>query len=77
MDEKKIQKEAKALLDKFAKALSKVENEKNIDFYLEREEFERSEKSENKCDVKFKEKILKNAPEKDSDFILTERGNWK
>jgi predicted Asp-tRNA(Asn)/Glu-tRNA(Gln) amidotransferase subunit C len=74
MNNSNIEKEAKGILDKFAKALDKVKT-KNQDFYVEREESERLE-GNNPCKG-FKSKLLGNAPEKDDDFIIAEKGAWK
>lgn len=73
MDKEDIKKQAKEILDKFADSLEKVKTEE--DFYVDREEYEREEdgaKREN-----FKEELLKNAPKKNKDFIITEKGSWK
>ena len=76
MDPKKIEKEAKEILDKFAKALEKVEKEHEIEGYVDREVFERKE-GEGKDSVHgFKKKILENAPQHDDDFIIAERKGW-
>ena len=75
IDKKKIEKEAKEILDKFAKALSKV-GEKDRQFFVDREEFEREEGEGKEC-FDFKEKLLDNAPKKNSDFIIAEKGEWK
>jgi len=77
MDEKKIKREAKQILDKFANALAKADKEVKEDFYVDREEFERSEKEGKKCDFGFKKRFLKNAPQHNEDFIIAERGKWK
>ncbi len=80
MDQNKIKRQAKQILDKFAKALSKVDD-KEVDFYIDREDFERVEKSEKNrkvCkDKDFKKNFLKNALQHNDDFIITERGSWK
>ena len=73
MDKPEIQKQAKEILDKFAKALEKVKTEEN--FYVYREDFERVE-IKSKCED-FKSELLKNAPQKDSDFVIAEKGKWK
>ena len=74
MDKIKIEKEAKEILDKFSNALNKVgKHEEN--FYVIREDFEREENGNACKDFKFK--LLKNAPKKNSDFIITEKGSWK
>ena len=77
MDEKKIKREAKQILDKFANALAKVEKEAKEDFYVDREEFEREEGEGEKSDSGFKKRFLENAPEHDDDFIIGERRKWK
>mgnify|MGYP001502405857 CR=1 FL=1 len=77
VDKGKIKREAKQILDKFASALSKVESEK-IEQGVDRDEFERVEGDGKGCDDKdFKKNFLKNAPEHNDDFILTETGSWK
>jgi len=77
MDKQEIEKQAKNILEKFASALEKVEKEANIGGEgVDREEFERIEGEGVEC-KNFKEKLLKNAPEYDDDFILVEKGDWK
>ncbi|MBD3253157.1 Asp-tRNA(Asn) amidotransferase subunit GatC [Candidatus Pacearchaeota archaeon] len=74
MNEKQIEKQAKNILDKFSKALGKVEELE--DYYVDREKFERDENGE-KCDKDFKERMLDNAPRKNRDFVIAEKGDWK
>jgi len=76
VDKDKVEKQAKQILDKFARALEKVEKEcKNIDSSVDREKFEREEGNGEECN--FKKKLLDNAPEKSEDFVVVERGGWK
>mgnify|MGYP001587398607 FL=1 len=75
MDKDKIKKEAKLILDKFAKALEKVEKKYDLDFNVNREEFERKENTGEKCED-FKNQLLENTPKKDNDFIIAEKGGW-
>jgi hypothetical protein len=80
MDEAKIKQDAKKLLDKFSEALKEVEKEESHASFVERSEFERQEKEKNlpyNVNSEFKDKILDNAPNKNKDFILTEKGSWK
>jgi predicted Asp-tRNA(Asn)/Glu-tRNA(Gln) amidotransferase subunit C len=77
VDQEKIKEEAKEILDKFAEALENVEKENKDESYVDREDFERIEKEGEECEEGFKEKILKNAPEHNDDFILVEKGAWK
>lgn len=77
MDQNKIEKDAKDMLDKFARALEKIDKIKDVDFYVERKEFERIEKSGRDYEKGFKDMILKNAPEHDDEFIVAETGDWK
>lgn len=83
-DKNEIEKQAKQILDKFAKALEKVEKEKSTEdeAYVDRPEFEREEskkESKKECEINkdFKQNMLNNAPKSDDDFIITEKGNWK
>ena len=75
MDKEKVEKQAKEILDKFSKALEKAEKKEGM-FFVEREEFERKEGEGEHCKG-FKNKLLENAPEKDENFIIGERGGWK
>ena len=77
MDKEKIEKQAKKILDKFADALSKVENCSMDESYVDRDDFERVEGGGEECEEGFKQKILENAPEHDDDFIFVEKGSWK
>ena len=77
IDKAKIEQEAKQLLDKFAKALEKVEKENTQDFYVERDSDVRTEQEGKQYPTIFKSKILKNAPKSDDDFIIAEKGSWK
>ena len=77
MDESSIKEKAKHILDKFAKALEKVEKEHEEDSYVDREEFERTEGEGKNSSKGFKERMLSNAPKHDGDFIIGERGEWK
>ncbi len=86
-----IEKQAHEILEKFASALQKVEKEgKEEDDYVDREDFEREEiasssspdyeNSRNlscRANNEFKERILFNAPQKDENFIIAEKGVWK
>jgi len=76
LNKEQIQKQAKEILDKFAKSLAKVDD-KDIDIGVERDEFERQEGNGKECEASFKQKILRNAPEHDENHIIVERGNWK
>jgi len=71
-----VKKQAKQILDKFAKALEKVDDS-GVNFYVDREEFEREEKKGKEGILGFKDSMLKNAPRHDKDFIMAEKGNWK
>jgi len=76
MDNDRIKKEAKQILDKFAKALAKVDSEK-VEIGVDRDEFERKEGEGEECEKDFKQKMLENAPNHDDDFVIAERGSWK
>jgi hypothetical protein len=75
MDETKIKKEAKKMLNRFADALKVIDN-KDFDEGVVREVSEREEGNGNDCKEGFKNKLLKNALDSDEDFIIAERGKW-
>ncbi len=78
VDRVRVEREAKEILDKFASALEKVEKEAGKEeSYVNREEFEREEGNGENCDSGFKQRILDNAPHKDDDFVIAEKGAWK
>ena len=84
-EKEKIKKQAKAIMDSFAERLGKVK-EKIPEPLIEREEFEREEKSDDKdkltklvkdkINLDFRERFFDNAPQKNKDFILTEKKKW-
>lgn len=75
-EKESIKKEAKSIMDNFAKALSKVEKEKIIGEVIRKEQT-RTEKSPLKTDSEFRKAFFSNAPDKDGDFIRAEKGKWK
>lgn len=75
-EKESIKKEAKRIMDSFAKALSKVDNAKE-DNLVVRAEQKRKEEKEQECDESFRKMFFNNAPEKDDEFILAEKGKWK
>jgi predicted Asp-tRNA(Asn)/Glu-tRNA(Gln) amidotransferase subunit C len=77
MDSERIKRQAKQILDNFADALASVEKDFKEEEGVERDEFEREEGDEKKCDSEFRQAFLKNAPAHDDDFIIAERGEWK
>jgi len=70
-----IKKEAKEIMDKFSKKISKVK-EKIPEPLIERKEYEREEKLGKDSNSDFRERMFENAPEKNKDFILTEKKKW-
>ncbi len=78
MDKNQVRRQAKQILDKFAKSLSKIKTkESGEDFYVDREEFERKENEGCGGEKGFRKRMLKNAPEHNDDFVIVERGDWK
>ena len=63
-----IEKQAKEILDKFAKALEKVDKDVG-EIYVDREDFERTEKDGEVCDG-FKRKLLENLISSSSYFSV-------
>lgn len=74
-EKEEIKKQAKAIMDSFSEKLSKID--KKIESFIERKKGERKEK-EGKYDENFSKEIMfENAPEKNKDFIIAEKGKWK
>lgn len=77
--EEQLKEEAKSILEKFAKALDKVEEVP--DSFVEREEDRREEKQNNKkeekSDSEFRKIFFKNAPSVKEDCLQAEKGKWK
>jgi len=71
-----IRKEAKKIIDDFSEKISKAKVPKE-EPVIEREEFERAEKSGNECDEDFRERMLSNAPNKNKDAIIAETKKWE
>jgi hypothetical protein len=68
-----IRKEAKLILDKFSKALSKVESKESN---VEREQDRRMEGNGEEQDPEFREIMFENAPSSNKDFIIAEKKSW-
>ena len=76
--EDEVKKEAKQILDKFAKALSKIKEVPES--YVEREKDRREETSSEKKDSPdsdFQKRFFDNAPQTKNKCVLAERGKWK
>lgn len=72
-EKEQIKQEAKLILYKFAKAMSKVKEEEYNHFEQDsgfREETKIEE------DPEFRELFFKNAPKKNKNFIITEKKKW-
>jgi Asp-tRNA(Asn)/Glu-tRNA(Gln) amidotransferase C subunit len=74
-EKEKIRKQAKEILDNFSKQLSRIDSEVK-DSFSEREENERLEGKGNSEPID-REIMFENAPNKNRDFIIAEKGSWK
>ena len=74
LDEEKIMRQAKAVMDEFIKALDKVGGISG-EVGLEREQMTR-EATKSKPNKDFRERMLKNAPKKDDNNIIAEKKSW-
>lgn len=74
MDEERIKKEAKEIMDNFMSALKDIEVEE--EFILERDMTYREETQGNVADEDFKQRFLSNAPKTSGDAILANKGSW-
>lgn len=74
LDKKKIEEQAKKIMDEFSKALDKLETiDTPVGF--EREENIRESKAAT-ADKAFKERMLKNAPKTKGDYVVAEKKHW-
>jgi len=71
-----IKKEAKLILEKFSKALEKVESKIKEAPGVKRDKNTREE-TKTESNPEFKKLFLKNAPKTEDDYIIAERGSWK
>lgn len=74
MDEEKIKKQAKEIMDEFMKALEKLD-EKGQEFGSERERFLRNPKGK-KSNPEFRRRMLRNAPKSKDGYIAAEKKKW-
>jgi len=73
-EKQRIKEQAKKIIDDFSKKLSRIDKETKEPI-IEMKEFERSEG--NKKDESFsRKKMFDNAPDKNDDFIVAEKGGW-
>ncbi len=75
-EKEEIKKQAREILDSFSKKLSMVK-EKLEEPIIEREKSDRDEDGK-KCeaDHEFRRIFFENAPKKNKDFIIAEKGKW-
>ena len=73
-EQERIKKEAKAIMDNFAKALKGVE--KTGSAGVERKSQLRKETDAN-CDPEFRKLFFENVTQKEGDWLKAERGKWK
>lgn len=74
-EKKDIQKQAKRIMNSFSGKLATVDK-KIKEPMIERGDGFREEGNGEECDEKFRERLFKNAPKKDKDFIITEKKTW-
>lgn len=75
INKKKIEAEAKEILNKFSKKLEKIKDFKEEGLILRKESL-RTEEEGIICEKDFKKRILKNAKNKNKDFIIAKEKSW-
>ena len=76
-EREEIKREAKRIMDSFSKKLGRIDSKKLKEFLIERKQSDRQEE-EGKCDNNFSREIMfENAPNKNDDFIVAEKGSWR
>ncbi|MEM3113269.1 MAG: hypothetical protein QXI33_02485 [Candidatus Pacearchaeota archaeon] len=74
-ERKEIEEKSKKLILEFGDTLEKLPDIPET--FIEMEKFEREEGSEDvSCDSDFKDLFFENAPRKNKDFIIAEKGKW-
>jgi len=73
-DREDVKKQVDSILDSFSKKLSQIGKSAEENF-IEREDFERSESDKKSCEIN-REIMFENAPDKNKDFIIGEKGKW-
>ena len=74
MNTKEIREQAKKIIDNFADALKGIKVDEE---FVERPEDRREESETEETDPDFREALFKNAPDKDKDCIVAEKGEWE
>ncbi len=77
VEKKEIEEKSKKLILEFGDTLEKLPPIKES--FVDRAEFEREEASDGKdvrCDNTFRDLMFENAPNKNKDFIIAEKGKW-
>lgn len=74
MNNEEIKKQAKKILDDFAKELEKVDTE---EAKVERDEDRRKEGKGEELDGEFRKIMLNNAQETENDCVKAEKGRWE
>jgi len=74
LEKKEIEKKAKKVMEDFAKTLEKLPARK--EGIVEREVFEREENNLFESDKDFRMIMLENAPKKEDNCIIGEKGAW-
>jgi Asp-tRNA(Asn)/Glu-tRNA(Gln) amidotransferase C subunit len=73
MDKEEIKRQAKEIMDNFARALAKV---KVVEGKVERKEDRREEKEGEEADSDFRKIMFENAPKTKDGCIEAEKGEW-
>lgn len=77
-EKQKIKKEAKQIMDSFAKALERVEKkETKSKGLVKRQSQTRKETKTQKSASAFKKLFFENAPQKEGNLVKAEKGGWK
>lgn len=75
MDVEKVRADARTILDKFGAQLESIKVSSN--YHKETKDLgTRKEKKANVCDSGFRAIMFKNAPKKDEEYLILEKGSW-
>jgi len=72
-EKESIKKQAKKIIDDFSKKIEKMELGEG---FVSRK-VQTREETKVECDKDFRKRVFANAPKKEGDFIIAEKGSWK
>lgn len=74
--ERKVRADVERILSMFAEQIKDFDD-KEVPFFIERKDNLRNPDEQSRSSDDFRQRMLKNAPEQDGDYIVAEKKGWK